>query len=238
MPPASNAIPACPAPGGDLPEGDGGAAGGAIRLGTGPGRGPGAMAGRRAGLGLSRRALGAAGAVGAAAPGERPGRGRWRWWSIAVLATTAAVVVDQARRGEEAARIRSRGHSRAERAAKAEAQENLTLAAPGGGRLLHQDQRERLVEAARCGRGPRPASAAQGVTGSRAGLLQSPRHPPLLGPVSALGTGGRIHASGPDQRRDRLEGSGPGGISSRLRRSGRDLAALHPDDAVRVASWP
>jgi len=47
---------------------------------------------------------------------------------IAVLATTAAVLVDQARRGEQAALFRVKASLSAERAAKAEAEANLTLA--------------------------------------------------------------------------------------------------------------
>jgi serine/threonine-protein kinase len=48
---------------------------------------------------------------------------------IAALATTAAVVVDQARRREEAARKQETAALMSERTAKAEAQENLALAA-------------------------------------------------------------------------------------------------------------
>ncbi len=48
--------------------------------------------------------------------------------ATAVLATTAAVVVDQARRGERSALIKVTGALSAERAAKAEAEANLTLA--------------------------------------------------------------------------------------------------------------
>jgi len=47
---------------------------------------------------------------------------------MAVLATTAAVLVDHARRGEQAALVRVTASLSAERAAKAEAQANLTLA--------------------------------------------------------------------------------------------------------------
>jgi serine/threonine-protein kinase len=47
---------------------------------------------------------------------------------IAVLATTAAVRIDQARRGEQAALVRVTSSLAAERAAKAEAEANLTLA--------------------------------------------------------------------------------------------------------------
>jgi len=47
---------------------------------------------------------------------------------VAVLATTAAVLVDQARRGEQAALFRVTASLSAERAAKAEAEANLTLA--------------------------------------------------------------------------------------------------------------
>jgi len=47
---------------------------------------------------------------------------------MAVLATTAAVLVDQARRGEQAALSRVTASLSAERAAKAEAEANLTLA--------------------------------------------------------------------------------------------------------------
>jgi eukaryotic-like serine/threonine-protein kinase len=47
---------------------------------------------------------------------------------VAVLATTAAVRIDQARRGEQAALVRVTASLAAERAAKAEAEANLTLA--------------------------------------------------------------------------------------------------------------
>ena len=64
--PPGSPPPACP--GGDLPQGDGAEAGGPVRLGSRPGRGPRALAGRRAGRGGSRGMAPAAGAVGPAAP--------------------------------------------------------------------------------------------------------------------------------------------------------------------------
>src|SRR5262249_41544095 len=56
-------------PGGGLPEGDGAEGRGPLPLPAGPGRRPGALAGRRAGLGLPRAIEDAAGPVGTATPG-------------------------------------------------------------------------------------------------------------------------------------------------------------------------
>ena len=59
---------------------------------------------------------------------------------IAMLATTAAVLVDQARRGEQAALARVTASLSAERARQGRGRGQPDSGPPGGGGLLHQDQ--------------------------------------------------------------------------------------------------
>ena len=197
------------------------------------------MAGRRAGLGVSRRDLDPAGAVGAAAPCGCPGRRGRPWWSWRRWRRPQPWSSIGPAAGEEAALTRVTAALSAERAAKAEAEANLTLA-----RQAVDDYFTKISENALLKR--QDAAEVRDLRTLRKELLEVALDLlQSLGRLAARPT--RLCARSrrpapcagrPDQRRDRLEGGGSGGLSAGPR---------HPDgpggDSSRAtppvsASWP